>query len=372
MTSSHLTNNLPLVSVIIPAYNAEKFIARTLESIISQTYQNIEVLVINDGSQDQTVNIIKSFAEDDPRIILLQQPNSGVAIARNLGIAKAKGEFIAPIDADDIWYPENLEKQVNRIIKADQSVGLVYAWSVDINENDHLTGGFHVAEYEGKVYLPLLYHNFIGNGSAVLVRKSSFEKIGGYNYEQLKDENSHGSEDWELYLRIAEYYEFAVVPEFLIGYRKSSLSTSYQDQSMAKFYQLVMQMSQGKYPNIPDKIYRWSGSNFYLYLAYQSVHAQKYVESLLWLKKSLSLDWQMMLLRHDVYILLPMILYKMFIKYVKNLRILVKNTQQKQITLEPTSSKLNINDIYKLVVIRKKLPYKLYEKYRFRALKNNI
>jgi glycosyltransferase involved in cell wall biosynthesis len=370
MTSSYLKNNLPLVSVIIPAYNAEKFIAKTLQSVISQTYHNIEILVINDGSQDQTVNIIESFGQKDSRIILLEQANAGVAVARNLGIAKAKGELIAPIDADDIWYPENLEKQVNRMLKADQSVGLVYAWSVDINENDHLTGGFHVAEYEGKVYLPLLYHNFIGNGSAVLIKKSCLEKVGGYNYEQLKDENSHGSEDWELYLRIAEYYEFVVVPEFLIGYRKSSLSTSYQDQSMAKFYQLVMQMSQEKYPNIPDQIYRWSGSNFYLYLAYQSVHAQKYVESLLWLKKSLSLDWQMILLRHDLYILLPIILYKMFIQYVKNLPIFAKNTQQKQINLEPEISNLNIDDIYKLVEIRKKLPYKLYEKYRFRKLNN--
>ncbi|MGL6284411.1 MAG: glycosyltransferase family 2 protein, partial [Microcoleaceae cyanobacterium] len=356
MTISHLINNLPLVSVIIPAYNAENFIARTLESVISQTYQNIEVLVINDGSQDQTVNIIESFAQKDSRIILLEQTNSGVAIARNLGITQAKGELIAPIDADDIWYAENLEKQVNCMIKADQSVGLVYAWSVDINENDQLTGGFHVAEYEGKVYLPLLYHNFIGNGSAVLIKKSCLEKIGGYNYEQLKDENSHGSEDWELYLRIAEYYEFAVVPEFLIGYRKSSLSTSYKDQSMDKFYQLVMQMSRQKYPEIPEKIYRWSGSNFYLYLAYQSVHAKKYVESLLWLKKSFSLDWQMLLLRHDVYILLPMILSKMFIQYVKDLPIFARNDQQNPINSQQAITNLNIDDIYKLVAIRKNLP----------------
>ncbi|HEY9862115.1 MAG TPA: glycosyltransferase family A protein, partial [Candidatus Obscuribacterales bacterium] len=93
----------PLVSVIIPAYNAERFIARTLESVLNQTYQNIEVLVVDDGSSDRTPEIVHHFAEIDARIILFHQSNAGVAAARNLAIQHAKGEFIAPLDADDIW-----------------------------------------------------------------------------------------------------------------------------------------------------------------------------------------------------------------------------------------------------------------------------
>jgi len=99
--------NLPLVSVIVPAYNAEAFIAQTLDSIISQTYQNIEILVVDDGSQDRTPEIVESFAQRDQRITLLRQANAGVAAARNLAIEKSNGEYIAPIDADDIWYPQN-------------------------------------------------------------------------------------------------------------------------------------------------------------------------------------------------------------------------------------------------------------------------
>lgn len=108
---------LPLVSVIIPAYNAEFFIEKTLNSVLSQTYKNIEVLVVDDGSQDRTAEIITSIAKIDSRVFLLQQSNAGVAAARNLAINKCRGEYIAPIDADDIWYPQNLEKQVQCMLQ---------------------------------------------------------------------------------------------------------------------------------------------------------------------------------------------------------------------------------------------------------------
>lgn len=372
MVNSYPNDNAPLVSVIIPAYNAERFIEKTLKSVIAQTYHNLEVIVVDDGSQDRTAEIVQSIAQLDGRIRLLQQPNAGVAAARNLGIQNSKGEFIAPIDADDIWYPPNIEKQVKCMIYSDFSVGLVYSWSVDINEDDCLTGGFHASEQKGKVYLPLLCHNFIGNGSAVLIRKTCLEKVGGYNNEQLKDEHSHGSEDWELYLRIAECYQFGVVPEFLIGYRKTSLSTSYKDISMVKFYELLMQMVRQKHPEIPDQIYHWSGSNFYLYLAYQSFHASKYSNSLTWLYKCLNLDLSMTLLRHDIYILTMKNLYQMFMQYIKYgslnkyfYRGLLKNSYTKR----PIN--LTLNDMYKLVNIRELVPYKLYEKYRFQRLDKN-
>src|SRR4028118_698519 len=136
MNTSQNNLNQPLVSVIIPAYNAENFIAKTLETVLSQTYQNIEVLVVDDGSPDTTAEIVKSFVENYSRVSLLQQSNAGVAAARNLAIEKSKGEYIAPIDADDIWYPQNIEKQVQCFLDSDPSVGLVYTWSVDIDEDD--------------------------------------------------------------------------------------------------------------------------------------------------------------------------------------------------------------------------------------------
>lgn len=127
-----MNSHLPLVSVIVPAYNAEAFIGQTLDSVLSQTYKNIEVLVMNDGSQDRTAEIVEVIAQEDSRIILLQQLNAGVAAARNLAIQNSCAEYIAPIDADDIWFPEKLEKQMQLMLKADPCVGVIYAWSAYI------------------------------------------------------------------------------------------------------------------------------------------------------------------------------------------------------------------------------------------------
>jgi glycosyltransferase involved in cell wall biosynthesis len=195
-----MKGELPLVSVIIPAYNAEAFISRTLQSVISQTYKNIEILVVDDGSRDKTVEIVESFAQKDSRIILLKQPNSGVASARNLAIENSRGEYIAPIDADDIWYPQKLEKQVQCMLQGDISVGLVYAWSVFIDKEDKIIGQYSPHNYlnilsvEGEVFPAMLYTNFIINSSAPLIRRVCFEKIGGYNCE-LREQNAQGCED---------------------------------------------------------------------------------------------------------------------------------------------------------------------------------
>lgn len=124
----------PLVSVILPAYNAEAFIGDTLDSIINQTYINIEVLVVDDGSQDRTAEIVQSIAQKDSRVTLLWQSNAGVAAARNLAIQKSTGDYIAPIDADDIWYPQKLEKQMQCMLKANPSVGLIYTWTAGVTE----------------------------------------------------------------------------------------------------------------------------------------------------------------------------------------------------------------------------------------------
>lgn len=292
----------PFVSVIIPAYNAEAFIGRTLKSVLSQTYENIEVIVVDDGSKDRTAQIVEFYAEQDSRVILLKQQNAGVAAARNLAIEKSQGEYIAPVDADDIWYPEKLEKQVQCMLEGGASVGLVYAWSLFIDEEDLIIGKYtpysylNVHSIEGEVYPALLFTNFIGNASAPLIRRSCFDKIGGYNCE-LQHQNAQGCEDWDIYLRIAESYEFRVVPEFLIGYRQVSVSMSNSCKTMAKSYQLVMADFQQRNPEIPAHIYNWSASAFYIYLAWKSRACGDYRTTLLWIYEALKLDYSPLLLR---------------------------------------------------------------------------
>lgn len=300
---------LPLVSVVIPAYNAEAFIQKTLTSVLSQTYKNLEVLVIDDGSTDRTVEIVEAMMESDRRIHLFQQPNSGVAAARNLGIKHAKGEFIAPLDADDIWYPQNIEKQVQCFLESDATVGLVYSWSADIDEQDIPTGTFHTAQIQGKVYLTLLCHDFLGNASSSLIRRTCFQKVGMYNC-QFKERNAQGCEDWDLYLRIAEQYQFRVVPEVLVGYRKVQHSMSCNYSVMANSHRVMLQVSQQKHPEIPIILYRLSTSSFFLYLARQSSQQGQHQNTLFWLQQTLQVDWFVSLLRAELYILF----FKTFLK----------------------------------------------------------
>ena len=295
-----LTTNLPLISVIIPAYNAEKFIERTLQSVLAQTYRNIEVIVVNDGSVDQTAATVRSIIQQDQRVILLQQPNSGVAAARNLAIENSTGELIAPIDADDIWYPENLEKQVQCLLEADSSVGLIYSWSVDIDENDLLIGAFRAAKIEGDVYLTLLCHNFLGNASASMFRRECLDQVGNYDRE-MKKQNGQGCEDWDLYLRIAEKYQFRVVTKFLVGYRKPSESMSRDYTTMARSHKLMLQTVQQKYPAISAYVYRLSKSNFYMYFAHQSSRAGNHKKTFFWLFQALKADPISPLLRIGLY-----------------------------------------------------------------------
>src|SRR5262249_883170 len=125
-----------LVSIVIPVHNGERFISRTLASALAQTYHPIEVLVTDDGSTDRSAALIEADAVRNSRIRLFRSQRLGVAAARNLAISKARGEFIAPLDADDLWHPQKIARQVEIMRASPATVGLVYCWSVEIDEDD--------------------------------------------------------------------------------------------------------------------------------------------------------------------------------------------------------------------------------------------
>ncbi len=154
-----------LVSVIVPSYNASRYISETLESVLSQTYRNFEVIVVDDGSKDNTPDIVADYARRDSRIRLVNQPNSGCGAARNRGIAEASGEFIAPLDADDVWYPQKLEKQVASLERNGENWGLTYCWSKSINERGEAVKPLCHWPISGNVFRALIYRNIIGNAS---------------------------------------------------------------------------------------------------------------------------------------------------------------------------------------------------------------
>lgn len=275
--------NSPLVSVVIPAYNAELFIERTLNSVLAQTYPAIEIIVVDDGSRDRTAEVVERVRRRDPRIVLLRQANAGVVAARNLGITQSSGAFIAPLDADDVWHPKNLEKQMQCMLQAGSTVGLVYAWSAYIDEADQVTGGRKAAHHEGQVLYSLILDNFVGNGSACLMRRSCLEQVGYYAsvFKQYP-----GCEDWDLYLRMAEVYEFRVVPEFLVYYRQTIAGTSSHCVRMVQSYRLLMEGLRDRNPALQPTLYRQSWANYSLYLGEKHRQGGDHWQTLAWMGRA--------------------------------------------------------------------------------------
>ncbi|MFW2439118.1 MAG: glycosyltransferase family 2 protein [Arenicellales bacterium] len=286
---TNLENDAPLVSVIIPAFNAATTIKRTIQSVLAQTYPHFEILVIDDGSSDGTSDVVNNLAAGDERIKLLQQENQGVAAARNFGIRNARGDYIAPLDADDLWLPDKLEKQVAVMREGPSTVGLVYTWSIQIFDDMRLRNLAKGWEEEGSVFLPLLLGNFLSNASNPLICRECFDRVGMYNSEFL-ELDAHGCEDWDIYLRIAEHYEFRVVPEHLTGYWQTAESMSADWKLMDRSYGLLMEWVRTRHPEIPAFVFRWSKSNYLFYLANKAARAQQTADSLLLLSKAAALD----------------------------------------------------------------------------------
>lgn len=259
-------NTDPLVTVIIPVYNGADHIACALDSAISQTYQNIEIIVVDDGSTDATPMILKQYAESDSRIRLIFQANAGVARARNHAIAAARGEFIAPLDADDLWAPAKIERQMEKMLHAGNHTGLIYCWWVWIDLNGRILDRSPLWRIEGDALITLIKINFTGNASVPLFRKRCVEEAGGYD-EQLAAAGAGGCEDWELALRIAANAKIAVVPEVLLGYRRRPGSMSAAYETMWRSQQIVMQKMHDLRPSIRLPVYRQSDRQFALYLA---------------------------------------------------------------------------------------------------------
>lgn len=260
------TNDTVLVSVIIPVYNGEEFVGQALESALRQTHHNLDIIVVDDGSIDGTRSIVDSIAAKDSRVRVIIQANGGVARARNRAIAASRGEYIAPLDADDLWAPTKIERQLRRMLEAGPDTGLVYSWWVWIDQNSSVLDRSPRWMIEGDALEMLLRVVFIGNASVPLFRRSCLEYVGGYN-EDLADANAEGCEDWEIGLRVAHRYRVAVVPDVLVGYRRRPGSMSLGIDRMWRSRELVVQGIHKLRPALKPIVFQQSARQFALYLA---------------------------------------------------------------------------------------------------------
>ena len=202
-----------LVSIIIPAYNIELYIEATIDSALRQTHFNIELIVVDDGSTDNTANIVQAICNQDTRARLIKQKNTGVSAARNTGFSASKGKYIAFLDGDDILHPDNIKLLLQKIT-TDETLGLVHSDYQIIDNNSRKINEYHHG-LEGNVLDQLLLE---GGGrinciSGSLIKREVIENIGGFD-----SEFSNG-EDHEFGYRIANKYKIGRVPEITWYYR---------------------------------------------------------------------------------------------------------------------------------------------------------
>jgi glycosyltransferase involved in cell wall biosynthesis len=209
------------VSVIIPAYNASSFIEETVNSALAQTHDDLEVIVVNDGSTDDTMERLRPYGT---HIQVLELANGGVARARNAGVNTASGSWIAFLDADDLWRPEKIERQL-----AHSEAPLRYTDRLNIGARGDLPElqSLVTPMYDGDLFLTLMLEGNFITTSSVLLRRELFETMNGF-FTGL-----NGTEDWDLWLRIAERHPVGLCPEPLISYRfhPSGLSRNYVKMS---------------------------------------------------------------------------------------------------------------------------------------------
>ncbi|MBE9228368.1 glycosyltransferase [Phormidium sp. LEGE 05292] len=246
---------MPLISVIIPAYNNEKTIRETIESVLKQTFYDFELIVINDGSSDRTLEIATDIK--DLRIKVFSYINAGGAVSRNRGFSHSVGEFIAFLDADDLWTPDKLEAQLKALQK-NPHAAVAYSWLDAIDESGKfLRKGNHITE-KGDIFAKLFLIPFVESGSNPLIRRQAFIDIGGF------DESLTASQDYDLYLRLAARYEFIAVPIPQILYRISSnsMSANVRRQEVTSLFVRERAFQESPKP-LPPELKRDSITNFY-------------------------------------------------------------------------------------------------------------
>lgn len=209
----------PLVSVVMPAYNARKYVAEAIESVLAQTFVDFECLIIDDGSTDETGQILQSHAARDRRIRIITQPNSGIGAALNRGIEESRGQYIARMDSDDLCLPQRFERQVDHLNRTPDCV-LVGSRVLMIDPD-----GCPLFEMESvqtaheAIDRLLMEAQWSIVHPSVMMRSDAVRKLGGYNNDLVP------VEDHDLFLRLAEVGKLANLPEILLKYRKHPMNS---------------------------------------------------------------------------------------------------------------------------------------------------
>ncbi len=223
----------PLVSVITASYEMDQYVTQAVDSVLAQDYPNVESIVVNDGSTDQTREVLAKY-DHDPRVTVIHQENAGQTVAKNRGLAAARGELIGFCDADNRWLPGKLARQVP-VLLARPEVGVVYGDIALIDGDDNPLPPQKIQRLSGKITGQLLIRNFV-TFNTTLTPKRILDKVGGF------DERLRMAIDYNLWLQISLEHEFHYIDEPLVAYRIWGGQMSHRTgERMENFFRLLEQ-----------------------------------------------------------------------------------------------------------------------------------
>jgi glycosyltransferase involved in cell wall biosynthesis len=217
--------NQPLVTVIIPTYNRAPFLSKAIDSVLNQSYKTFELIVVDDGSTDETKSILDDYVKKDNRIRVFSQINQGQSVARNKALDEAKGDFICFLDSDNFWPKNKLKTQTN-FLNENENVDVVYGDIITIDEDGSEVSRNNMKRYSGKIARWMLRDNCVSMNTA-MAKRQCFNEMGGMSGTRRV------ADDYDLWLRFSAVYNFAYVPDFWAFYRvmKDQISSD----KMARF-----------------------------------------------------------------------------------------------------------------------------------------
>lgn len=253
----------PAVSVIVPAYNVSKYIQEALTSLEKQTFSDFEVLVVDDGSTDDTAAVVQKFTQRDNRFQLLKKQNGGLSSARNYGIRHARGEYIALLDGDDVYHRDKIATHVARLYNQ-PDVGVVYSASRTIRDDGKPTFiSLSGKPVHSNPMLALLCKNFVGHGSNAVFRRCLISEVGEF------DENLRSWEDVDLWLRIAatQKWRFYREKRVLCDYRLRKTGLSFNFVQMRNSGAIVIEAAYQRSPELIEPMLPTVYAYMYRYLS---------------------------------------------------------------------------------------------------------
>lgn len=280
----------PTVSVVIPNYNSFQFIEKTIESVLQQSFQDFEILVIDDGSTDNSKDIIERYSKQDSRIKLFSQANQGVSVARNHGIQKASGEFIALLDCDDIWLADKLAAHVKHL-QANPNLGLSFARVEFMNFDSKPSGTYSKSRLRNLKPQYLYEENHVITPSNAVIRRTALEQIGGFD----KDLSYYA--DIELFLRVlCQGWKVEGLSQVLVYYRLTSGGMSAQLYRMEEEWERFSKKVQIYAPDLVKQYYSQSKAMCLRYLARKTLYLGLSAEiGVDYMNRSLGCYWPLIL-----------------------------------------------------------------------------